>query len=99
MGGFGDSGAHTHDAARDHMGGFGDSGAHTHDAARDKVGSFAGVEPPRGGDDLAGELARIGLAGDDARAALGRVSAGATLLLVRATADQAPRVAALLGES
>jgi hypothetical protein len=97
VGGFGDSGAHTHDAARDHVGGFGDSGAHTHDAARDRVGSFASASPLRGSDDLDGELAQAGLVGDEARAALGRISAGAALLLVRVTADQAPRAAAILG--
>jgi hypothetical protein len=95
-GGFGDSGTHMHDAVRDHVGGFGDSGTHMHDAARDRVGSFASAEP-RQGDDLAGKLAQAGLMADEARAAMGRISAGAALLLVRATADQAPDVAAILG--
>jgi hypothetical protein len=97
VGSFGDSGAHEHDATRDQMGSFGDAGAHVHNVARDRVGSFAGVEPWQVGDDLAGELARAGLMGDQASVALERISAGATLLLVRVTADQAHRAAAILG--
>ncbi|HEX9373526.1 MAG TPA: hypothetical protein VF897_21105 [Roseiflexaceae bacterium] len=97
MGSFDDGQGHMHAAESGHVGSFADSEGHVHTPERDHVGSFADVAPPhKGATALVDELRGAGLPSANAREYAARVAAGASVLLVRASEDQAARVEEIL---
>ncbi len=97
VGSFADSEGHVHTPERDHVGSFADVEGHMHTPERDHVGSFADVAPPhKGATALVDELRGAGLPSANAREYAARVAAGASVLLVRASEDQAARVEEIL---
>jgi hypothetical protein len=84
-------------AERDHVGGYADSGEHMHGGERDHVGSFASVAPARRVTPNTADSLRVGgLSPEDTRSYAARVDAGAAVLLVQVSQEQAAQVAEVL---